>query len=206
MEAWSSGPTSASRSATAAPEAIELCEQVFHADSECALELLALVAGDAGADARWRLALAGIDRIMDDLLDDREAQHATIRHLRDAMAREHRADAALKKAVGAKFRDERDALAPLLRGRAPTTVREPLAAGLAILDRRSEAIAEPLARAARARRARAGSRSTLPQLASDLAHMQTNRLLRSAHRAHEMVLYDVLDRLYMARAARRSRA
>ncbi|HEX8086460.1 MAG TPA: lantibiotic dehydratase [Solirubrobacteraceae bacterium] len=185
-------------------EAVELCERVFHADSESALELMALVAGDAGADARWRLALAGIDRIMADLLDDPEAQHATVRRLRDAMAREHRADASLKKAVGARFRDERESLGALLRGDAEPA-GGPLAAGLAILDRRSEAIAEPLA-ALRALAEAGRLEVTLPQLASDLAHMQTNRLLRSAHRAHEMVLYDVLDRLYMARAARRSRA
>ena len=36
--------------------------------------------------------------------------------------------------------------------------------------------------------------------------MHVNRLLRSAQRAHEMVMYDLLDRLYMARAARSKRA
>ena len=179
-------------------EGVELCERVFHADSEAALELVALTAGDAGADLRWRVALAGIDRIMDDLLDDAGAQHETIRRLRDAMAREHRADPTLKKAVGAKFRDERAALAPLLRGGDHDGV---LAPALAILERRSEAIAEPIA-GLRALAADGRLEVTLPQLASDLAHMQTNRILRSAHRAHEMVLYDVLDRLYTFRSAR----
>ncbi|CAA9530223.1 MAG: Lanthionine biosynthesis protein LanB, partial [uncultured Solirubrobacteraceae bacterium] len=181
------------------PEAIVLCERVFHADSACTLDLVKLVAGDAGMDARWRLALAGIDRLMDDLLEDPEAQHAAIKRLREAMAREHRATPALRKAVGERFRAERDALAPLLRGAA---YEGSLAPGLALFDRRSEAIAEPLAQL---RELSASGRLgvALPQLASDLAHMQTNRILRSAHRAHEMVLYDVLDRLYTARAARR---
>jgi hypothetical protein len=100
------------------------------------------------------------------------------------------------------FREEREALAPLLRGSGGDGL---LAAGIAILDRRSEAIAEPLS-ALRALADEGRLEVALPQLASDLAHMQTNRLLRSAHRAHEMALYDVLDRLYTARAARRSRA
>jgi hypothetical protein len=34
--------------------------------------------------------------------------------------------------------------------------------------------------------------------------MHVNRLLRSAHRAQELVLYELLDRAYSARAGRRS--
>lgn len=33
--------------------------------------------------------------------------------------------------------------------------------------------------------------------------MHVNRLIRSSQRAHELVIYDLLDRLYVARAARR---
>jgi lantibiotic biosynthesis protein len=180
------------------PEAIVLCERVFHADSVCALGLLKLVGGDAGMDARWRLALAGVDRIMDDVLADHEVQHATTKRLRESMAREHRATPALRKAVGERFRAEREVLAPLLRG---ASHPGSLAPGLALLDRRSGAIAAPLAEL-RALSAAGRLGVTLPHLAADLAHMQTNRILRSAHRAHEMVIYDVLDRLYTARAAR----
>jgi hypothetical protein len=34
--------------------------------------------------------------------------------------------------------------------------------------------------------------------------MHVNRLLRSAHRAQELVLYELLDRVYSSRAGRRS--
>lgn len=190
-------------------EAIALCERIFHADSVCALELLALVGGDAGADARWRLALAGIDRMMDDVLQDADAQHATVRHLREAMAGEHRADAPLRKAIGERFRTHRAELTPLLRpaerppaGAIPGTHgRSALEAGVVVLERRSAAIAGAVSEV-RELAAAGRLEVSLPKLAADLAHMQTNRLLRSAHRAHEMVLYDVLDRLYTARAAR----
>jgi len=190
-------------------EATQLCERIFHADSVCSLELLELVGGDAGTDARWRLALAGIDRIMDDVLQDTAAQHATVRHLREAMAREHRATPPLRKAIGERFRTHRDELTPLLRPAerprvgpiATTRGRSALEQGVALLDQRSAAIAPTVSEV---RELTTAGRLTvsLPQLAADLAHMQTNRLLRSAHRAHEMVLYDVLDRLYTARAAR----
>jgi hypothetical protein len=39
-------------------------------------------------------------------------------------------------------------------------------------------------------------------LALSFAHMHVNRLLRSAQRRQELVLYEFLDRLYESRAAR----
>jgi hypothetical protein len=36
-----------------------------------------------------------------------------------------------------------------------------------------------------------------------VAHMHVNRVLRSAQRAQELVLYEMLDRVYSSRAARR---
>ncbi len=38
-----------------------------------------------------------------------------------------------------------------------------------------------------------------------LAHMHVNRLLRSGQRAQELVLYEMLDRIYASRSARAAR-
>ena len=47
-------------------------------------------------------------------------------------------------------------------------------------------------------------RLTVPiaELAKSYIHMHANRLLRSAPRQHELVLYDFLDRCYLAEVAR----
>ncbi len=37
---------------------------------------------------------------------------------------------------------------------------------------------------------------TLPVIATGLLHMHANRLLRAAHREHELILYNFLARLY----------
>jgi hypothetical protein len=42
----------------------------------------------------------------------------------------------------------------------------------------------------------------IANLAASYAHMHANRLLRSAHRPQELVLYDLLHRLYTARQHR----
>jgi thiopeptide-type bacteriocin biosynthesis protein len=43
---------------------------------------------------------------------------------------------------------------------------------------------------------------TLGELAPSYIHMHVNRIIRSAQRAHEMVLYDFLYLLYESRSAR----
>jgi hypothetical protein len=50
----------------------------------------------------------------------------------------------------------------------------------------------------------AGGRLTLSlsELASSYVHMHANRIFQSAGRAHELVLYDFLERLYVRRSAR----
>jgi len=42
----------------------------------------------------------------------------------------------------------------------------------------------------------------LAELAASFLHMSINRILRSAHRAQELVLYDFLARLYQSASAR----
>src|SRR5262249_6988216 len=46
---------------------IEICEQIFWRDSEAILKIVELLDGDAGADARWRLTLRGMDTLLDAL-------------------------------------------------------------------------------------------------------------------------------------------
>jgi thiopeptide-type bacteriocin biosynthesis protein len=181
------------------PAGIELAEQLFHLDSEAVLELIEGFPADAREEARWRLTLCGIDRLLTDLGFDRQAQCAILTRVREVYAREFRADANLKHQLGARFRKERPGLEALLdpaRG-----ADGPLAAGLAVLQRRSERLAPVFMELKTLEQA---GRLTLPrvELAASYLHMHANRLLRSAQRAQELVLYDFLARLYEARMAR----
>jgi thiopeptide-type bacteriocin biosynthesis protein len=103
--------------------------------------------------------------------------------------------------VSQRYRAERSRLEALLDpGQDPPA---PLAAGLAALRRRSLQLAPVTAELRRL--ARSGHLSTtLAGIAISYAHMHVNRLLRSAHRAQELVLYELLDRAYSAQAGRRS--
>ena len=178
-----------------------LAERIFHADSRAVLEIVELLSGDEGADARWRLTLRGIDMLLADLGFDSETKAAVMKQARLAFGQEFRADTTyLKHQLGDKFRKERKSLTALL-DRAGDE-ESPLQPGLLALDRRSERLA-PIIADLKAREQAGGLSRPLTELAASYIHMHANRLLRSAQRAQELVIYDFLNRIYESEAARK---
>jgi thiopeptide-type bacteriocin biosynthesis protein len=182
---------------------IELVERLFSIDSSAVLDIIDRLDGDAGSDARWRLALRGIDGLLGALgLDPVARAHLFVR-ARDSLGAEHRATPDLWRALGARFARERDELEKLLAQAPPFRAAadaHPLADGLAILVHRDTRIAEIAAQLRE--RDRAGALTPrLADMAWSLAHMHANRLLHASQRTQEMVLYDFLRRLHATRRA-----
>lgn len=193
------------------PLGVELAERLFHADSAAALRVAQLYGGDSGAAQRWRLALCGMDLLLRDLGYDAEARRGLAQRGRDSFARELHAGADLGQQLGAKYRQQRANLAPLLgladavarsvEGDPPPADAGPLAGGLVALWWRSARLAPIVAELREAEdHGRLGA--TRDELALSFLHLQVNRLLRSAQRRQELVLYEFLVRLYTAQAAR----
>lgn len=177
-----------------------LAERIFQADSEAALAIVERLSKEEGADARWRLALCGIDWLLDDLGLDFAGKRAVIQQARQGFGKEFRIDIPFERQLGDKYRKERTRLDAL---RSVTDLSaEPLAPGLAILQRRSAELA-PIVAELRSLMQRQGSSQSLASLAGSYIHMHANRLLRAAARAQELVIYDLLKRLYESQAARR---
>jgi thiopeptide-type bacteriocin biosynthesis protein len=173
---------------------IEACERVFWIDSEAVLGILDLLEGDAGADARWRLALRGADQLLEALGVDADDRRALFAAARDDLGREHTADAAFYARLGERWKRERAALEPLLARDPAIDAEHEYAPALAILAERSARLAE-VAPALRALPSFGG-------FAWSLVHMHVNRLLHASQRAQELVLYDFLRRWHEARRAR----
>jgi class I lanthipeptide synthase len=182
------------------PESIALAEDLFHADSDAVVELLDLLEGDAGADARWRLALAGVDRLLSDLGLDAAAKLAVVERLRRVFWREIKGDKPLRIQLDRKLRAERGALELLLAG----DPAAPLAPALVPFDRRAGRLGPIAAELARLE-ADGRLTTTVADMAASFAHMHVNRLIRSSARTHEMVLYDFLHHIYASREARNGR-
>jgi thiopeptide-type bacteriocin biosynthesis protein len=183
------------------PEGIELAEQFFHFDSEAVLEIVEqLDPGDAGLDERWRLAFCGMHELLDDLDIDLASRHAMLMEIARESAREHRFDRSLDHRLGERFRKERASLTSLL---GPARNGDsPLAPGLQALRQRSQHW-RPVAAELNARQAAGRLSAPCREIARSYLHMHANRLLRSAQREQEAVLYDFLARHYESEVARK---
>jgi len=180
--------------------AIGYAERVFHADSEAVVAIMRELPGDADTDLRWRLALRGIDQLFRDLGLTLAQRRAIAGRARQGYGREFGAGGEFQRAVGARLRQHRADLEVLfgadgdLPGQIANCVRA--------LDLRSAAIAAAASQIRAVAGTAAGAGQGLPEVAMSFAHMHANRLLRSAQRPQEFVLYEMLDRLYASRAAR----
>ncbi|MEA2604173.1 MAG: lantibiotic biosynthesis protein [Acidobacteriota bacterium] len=181
------------------PEGMLLAESIFEADSEAVLAIVGMLEGDEGADVRWRIALRGIDMLLTDLGLEGEERMRTLRAMKESFAREFGGGKSLRVQLDQKFRKEGRSLVPLLDPAGDEASE--LAPALAVLHRRSERLA-PLCAELRAREAAGRLNQSLADLAPSFVHMNVNRMIRSAGRAHELVLYDFLYQLHESRAAR----
>ena len=183
------------------PEGVEVAEELFHADSEAVLRIVErLDPGDAGLDERWRLALCGMDRLLEDLEIDLEARASLLHAAAQAWVKELRWDPKADHWLGERFRRERPGLVALLD---PThKAGRALAPGLLALRRRSKRWRPA---AARLSALEAAGRLWAPrqEIAKSYLHMHVNRLLRSAQVKQEVVLSEFLARHYESELARR---
>ena len=185
------------------PESMLLAERLFQADSEAVLELLELLPGDAGADARWRLLLCGMDLLLSDLGLGLEARLQLCSALREGFGREFQIDRAVERRMNERFRKERRSTEELLGCK--TAGSPVLARGLEVLHRRSDKLA-PIAAGLNTLAATGRLGVSIAELAGSFLHMHANRMARAAARAQELVLYDLLSRHYSSQVARQRKA
>jgi thiopeptide-type bacteriocin biosynthesis protein len=179
------------------PEAMEIAERIFHADSEAVLAALDDLAGDSGAELRWRLALVGIDRLFADFGFDLAARRDVLSRLRRSFGNELAAGPQLTQQLAQRLRETGDELYELLECGGKAAAFK----GAAALDRRSAKLT-PLVAELRALESRGALTMRVDDLVTSYIHMFVNRLIRSDARRHELVLYDLLHRLTSSRLAR----
>jgi thiopeptide-type bacteriocin biosynthesis protein len=184
------------------PLGMLLCEELFQADSTAALAIVEALDDAALADNRWKLAVAGMDILLDGLGLSQAEKLTVTATARDRFAREHHADQPLLRQIGERFRVERASVEVLLDSStaAPDGADGAIRAAGAL--RRLACQLGPTMAHLRSAAAHGELSLALNEIAPSLLHMHANRLLRSDQRRHELVLYDFLYRLYDARAAR----
>jgi lantibiotic biosynthesis protein len=179
-------------------EGLAISEQMFCIDSQACIDVLALLDG-SDPDASWRLALLGMDRLLGDFGLTGDDRLALVERAAAAYAAEYRADAVLSRAVGPRFRRERDGLEHLL-----DPVRQSshdYAPALEVFERRSQQLA-PLIDRLRTGCQSGAITTSLHTLVRDHIHMFVNRMLAHSPREQEAVLYELLARIERSRKAR----
>jgi thiopeptide-type bacteriocin biosynthesis protein len=181
------------------PAGMQPAEEMFQADSEAVLAIIRQLTGDSGADARWRLTLLGIDLLLTDLGLEQAQKLAVMDRMRLGFWEEFYGNKPLKEQLGLRFRKERAELETLIAE--PAGWVNQYRTCVQALAGRSGQWEQAISRL----QAASGTgvlTKPLESLAASFAHMHANRLLRSSARAHELVIYDFLARLYRSQIAR----
>ena len=161
---------------------IELAEELFCVDSDAVIALLSELDGDD--DGRWKCAVAGADRLLDDFGCPLETKRSIVQNLRMTQAGRFAVDKPLVRQLGDRYRRLRAEVEAAMQDRAR-------------FDERSRRFA-PVIEELRRRELTA----PLSAIARSLVHMFLNRLFRGAHAQHEYVVCDFLDRAYESAAMR----
>jgi thiopeptide-type bacteriocin biosynthesis protein len=181
------------------PAGILVAEEMFKADSRAALDILPSLRGDDNETRRWVTALVGLDRLLDGLGLDLRQRHRVVGQLRRALETEFRVGPKERAAILTRQRPVRGQLLRLLAGESvPDLVSSHTQDSF---DRRSQSL-RPHGDALRLLLSRGELSTHVESVAGVLAHLSVNRLLRGAHRRHELVLTSFLDRLYDSIGAR----
>lgn len=181
------------------PEGLLVAERFFHLDSQAALGVIEALLGAAGNDARWRLALLGMDQILGSFGFELDARRRFATEARASLLREFQANAHLRHRLGERFRAERRALDLLF----DTGWTDDSSVGDAVCGLRQHSTGLRAAAAdLHALSAQGALAVPLESLVRSYLHMHVNRMVRAANTSHELILYDFLVRLYESRKAR----
>jgi lantibiotic biosynthesis protein len=185
------------------PAGIILTERLFHADSDSVLDVLETIQENHSTDARWHFALIGIDRLLEDLGLDLAEKCIIVRAAREHLGKEFQVDRPMKRKLSKRYRQEYKFLATLLSPNLFENDGLSSVYDFTAFSRRSLTI-QPIIAELRESERMGYLNKPFIKLAGSYIHMHTNRILRSATRAQELVLYDFLSRLYKSQAAQQS--
>jgi lantibiotic biosynthesis protein len=179
---------------------IELAERIHAADSDAVLSVLGSLDGDDAADARWRLCLYAVDRLLADAGLDMQQRRDWVKDGAAGYRTEYPGAHHLDAGIGQRWRGERAALTALL----DDTEDHPYELARQAFRRRSERLV-PLLSELTDRDRRGLLTQQFPHMLHSFSHLNAIRLLRSAARTHELVMLSFLDRHYASKIARTPR-
>ncbi|WP_262497503.1 thiopeptide-type bacteriocin biosynthesis protein [Parapedobacter luteus] len=170
-------------------ESMEVCESIFHMDSESILSLLPLFKKRDGKHLRWLTGMLGVDHLFTAFGLDITKKIALATSLRDAFLDEFSSYNKLKYKLDIKYRESRHWIEKFLglEHEDAFMVHGALAKRFESISQVSEALNHMK-----------GDVGKCFNLLPSLSHMHINRLFPTSQREHEMVIYHLLSKHYMS--------
>lgn len=166
---------------------INICESLFHVDSESILRLIPFFKQGRGGNLRWLTGMLGVDYLLSAFHVDIEKKINFVTALRDAFLFEFKGYDKLKYKLDCKYREHRSLIQDFFD---PSNSND-----LAIHNNLVNRFQSTRCLAESIKKSHLTDHNIL-DLISSLSHMYINRLFNVKQREHEMIIYHFLTKHY----------
>ena len=170
-------------------QTMELSEKLFFLDSTMMVNFIDMIDGDEGEELRWLFGIRAIDQLLIDFGYNEDQKLALLENLKIGFAKEFGMNKHLKKQLDKKFRNQHDKIKNFLK--LDRDIEPEYAPIIDVLEKKS-IVGVSIIKSIKS----IVSKTALDDLLGSYIHMLMNRLFRSKNRLHEMVVYDLLYRVY----------
>lgn len=178
---------------------MELSESLFYHDSNMIVSMLNFIDGDRGEKIRWLFSIRAIDTLLSDFNLSIPDKHDLLKNLADNLGKEFGLNSFLIKQLSNKYRKERKLINDILnREKDNESNIKPLFHLLDIKSSTSKVMISKILIINKNKNLQV----TLDHLLRSYIHMMMNRIFKSKHRLHEMVIYGFLFRHYKSEIAK----
>lgn len=176
-------------------DTIALSEQLFSSDSFAVLGLISMLEGAEGEVYRWKLAMRGVNMMLDDFGLNLTERKQLLAALREGFMTEFGGASLLHKPLNDKYRSHQQEIVSFMNAAADETndITDVIA-----LYRQRSAQSAPVAAQIRQLCREEGRYADI--IASHI-HMFLNRIFVAKQRKHELVLYHFLEKYYLSQLA-----
>ncbi|MCW3465568.1 lantibiotic dehydratase [Chitinophaga nivalis] len=178
---------------------MEMSETVFYADSLAVLEILSMLEGAEGEMYRWKIAMRGVDMLLDDFNLPLQQKKQVLSDLQKGYTEEFGGPKLLHKQLNDKYRKHQKEIASFMNPEDDET--NEIAEVINLYRQRSDMTSEAIAAIREAMRAEEEGGYKLSSLIMSYIHMFLNRIFVAKQRKHELVLYHFLEKFYLSQIA-----
>jgi len=180
-------------------ETIELSEKLFFYDSEMVVDAIQNLMHNADSDQRWLFAVRTLDSALTDFHLSLDQKLRLMERLKDSYAVEFGMKRSLKQQLDQKYRKYSTIISELLSKEfLNNNHSNELNRIVEKKSQKSCAVIKEILHIFQDKNAK----DQLNDYIASLLHMLNNRIFRTRHRKHEMVLYDFLFRYYKSETAK----